>query len=74
LVIGACDPPYDDAVVKLAMDDEAIGVVATVIALDIAPEVDVMTGEACESSIAERPLSSARFHLLLTGTARRPEC
>ena len=45
LVEGACDPPYEEAVVNVAREDEVNGVVSTVMFLPSAPEVVVMIGE-----------------------------
>lgn len=55
-VDGACAPPYDDAVVKEDKEEEAMGVVSTVMAFASAPSVVVITGEEAASSCDDRPL------------------
>jgi hypothetical protein len=50
-------PPYDDAVVNVDMDDDdAIGVVSTVMLFESAPDVLVIIGDDDCSSIGDRPL------------------
>lgn len=57
-MLGAPEPPYEDAVVKVAKEElVAIGVVSMVMDLARGPSVLVMIGDVVASSWGDRPLS-----------------